>query len=271
MTAAKSDSRHEPDQLDSLELGGRLEEWLIRTIEAYPRPMLPLDREWEVSIAGLARQVPHVPRIATKPLELLDGLGAVHVGPRQVGFDGKEIDWDRVAQIRMQPAWMCFSDVMMEKQASIFASYLPLMPGRKFAARLCMKLFTTLIFAVLPLTDERNPFNDLIDWDTQVVARITYRGRLAGRTTEHDAGAAAMARQLCLPEYIRAITGVAAANGIPVIEDAVAVGATGGAIARAASWRETAQRLRQRFAGGQEIEDWQTTAQMPDDEQSPGA
>ena len=113
-------------------------------IDAYPRPTYPMAREWDVSIQGLVRLVPFVPRFATAPLALLDRFGAVTLSPQKVGLDGKDVTWDRVVEVRTEPAWTCLSAEMLELDLTRIITVIPAIPGRRWVLRRISELLFTL-------------------------------------------------------------------------------------------------------------------------------
>ncbi|QVQ53049.1 hypothetical protein J4H86_04390 [Spiractinospora alimapuensis] len=77
------------------------DEWLRWALLTYPQPEYPLEEDWSVSVAALLAKIPRFPRFAVRLLGVLDRFGAVRIGPQRLGFDGSELDWDRVTEIRL--------------------------------------------------------------------------------------------------------------------------------------------------------------------------
>lgn len=239
--------------------------WVARVLDAYPRPEHPLTEEWDASVQGLVRRVPFVPRVATRPLGLLDRFGAVTVGPRRVGLDGTDVDWDDVVEIRTEPAWTHLSAEALELDLAQYVRFLPPLPGRAWVVRKVVELVLSLYLAVLPPGDDAA--RDDADRDDsgqddsgrdddapvrtrdlreRAVTEIVRRRRFGSGETR--AGATAVLLQLALPGATDAILRTAAERGVPVVHVAVDETQVGAAVARAAQWRATALALRGRAA-----------------------
>ncbi|MFF3065279.1 hypothetical protein ACFVQ3_12030 [Oerskovia sp. NPDC057915] len=240
-------------RLDTLVTG-----WVGRALDAYPRPVLPLTDHWDASVAGLVRQVPYVPRFATRPLELLDRFGAVHVGPGEVGFDGDAIDWDRVLEVRTQPAWSSLSADALEANFAQYLRVIPRVPGRGWVLGKVSELLVSLYLSVVPLPDdgarlleadatssgETGPTG--ASFTRRTVTEIRYKRRIG--EGERQASTTSVLLQLAFPGSTDAMLALAAERGVPVVHVPVDEGEMGATIKRAAAWRSTALGLRDRFA-----------------------
>lgn len=220
-------------------------EWVRRVIAAYPRPTYPLEREWDVSVQGVVRLVPYVPRFATAPLALLDRFGAVTIGPRRVGLDGKDVDWDRVVEVRTAPAWTCLSAEALEVNLAQYVVALPPLPGRAWVLGKISELLLSLYLAVLPpdgddvLADA--PPDRMFD---RVVTEVVYRRRFG--TGEAQASTTSVLLQLALRGATDTIVRTAAERGVDVVHVKAEETSIGSVVARAATWRRTALDLRER-------------------------
>ena len=238
--------------------------WVGRALDVYPRPGLPLTAHWDASAAGLVRQVPYVPRFATKPLELLDRFGAVHVGPQEIGFDGDAVDWDRVIELRTHPAWSSLSADALEANFAQYLRVIPRLPGRGWVLGKVSELLVSLYLAVVPLPDDVARLlevGDTSDDDTEegpeevaerdlftrrTVTEIVYKRRFG--EGERQACTTSVLLQLAFPESTDAMLALAAERGVRVVHVPVDEGEMGATIKRAASWRSAALGLRERFA-----------------------
>ncbi|MEV7962021.1 hypothetical protein [Oerskovia paurometabola] len=243
-------------RLDALVTG-----WVGRALDAYPRPAVPLTEHWDASAAGLVRQVPLVPRFATKPLELLDRFGAVHVGPREVGFDGGAIDWDRVLEVRTQPAWSSLSADALEANFAQYLRVIPRVPGRGWVLGKVSELLVSLYLSVVPLPDDAARLlepGDTTDeaavggtapaggsFTRRTVTEILYKRRIG--EGERQASTTSVLLQLAFPGSTDAMLALAAERGVRVVHVPVDEGEMGATIKRAAAWRSTALGLRDRF------------------------
>ncbi|QGQ18511.1 hypothetical protein GC089_03640 [Cellulomonas sp. JZ18] len=224
--------------------------WVARVVETYPRPVHPLTREWDVSVQGLVRLVPLLPRFATAPLALLDRLGAVTVGPERVGLDGTDVEWDRVVEVRTEPAWACLSAAALEADLARFVTVLPPVPGRGWLVRRVSELLLSLYLAVLPAEGDGAPVADLeaalaedggplLD---HVVTSVTFTRRFG--QGEATASVPSALLQLALPGTAEVIVRTARDRGVAVTRLAPEETGVGSVVTRAATWRRTALTLR---------------------------
>lgn len=250
-------------------------EWVRRAIAAYPRPSYPLEREWDVSVQGVVRLVPYVPRFATAPLALLDRFGAVTIGPQRVGLDGKDVAWDRVVEVRTAPAWTCLSAEALEVNLAQYVVALPPLPGRAWVLRKISELLLSLYLAVLPpdadgddvvadahallgATGDEGEAADRPDGDAdvahadvppdpmfdRVVTQVVYQRRFG--TGEAQASTTSVLLQLALRGATDTIVRTAAERGVEVVHVRAEDTSVGSVVARAATWRRTALDLRDR-------------------------
>jgi len=224
-------------------------EWVRRVIAAYPRPTYPLEREWDVSVQGVVRLVPYVPRFATAPLALLDRFGAVTIGPQRVGLDGKDVDWDRVVEVRTAPAWTCLSAEALEVNLAQYVVALPPLPGRAWVLGKISELLLSLYLAVLPPDADGDGDDVLADAPPdrmfdRVVTEVVYRRRFG--TGEAQASTTSVLLQLALRGATDTLVRTAAERGVDVVHVKAEETSIGSVVARAATWRRTALDLRER-------------------------
>ncbi|MGN0113017.1 MAG: hypothetical protein ACI38P_15270, partial [Cellulosimicrobium funkei] len=193
--------------------------------------------------------VPYVPRFATAPLALLDRFGAVTIGPLRVGLDGKDVDWDRVVEVRTAPAWTCLSAEALEVNLAQYVVALPPLPGRAWVLGKISELLLSLYLAVLPPDADGDGDDVLADAPPdrmfdRVVTEVVYRRRFG--TGEAQASTTSVLLQLALRGATDTIVRTAAERGVDVVHVKAEETSIGSVVARAATWRRTALDLRER-------------------------
>lgn len=182
-------------------------DWAKTALDSVDRPAAPADRLWELSIAALVGRHPRVPGVAVKLLGLLDGFGAVAVGPGKVGFDGDEPSWDKVLEVRTHSMAGILPDSAVEKEIDRIRAKLPPVPGRKWVVTKATEGLLTLVMAATDIARHTE--------DRQIACEIVYSG-LLGRPKQVPAGLVACAILTAIPEASDSIVATAQARGIPV-------------------------------------------------------
>ncbi|NDL56613.1 hypothetical protein F7O44_05960 [Phytoactinopolyspora sp. XMNu-373] len=118
-------------------------------LDRVPSPSYPLTEDWEISVAAMLRMIPRVPKIATKPLGMLDRMGAIHIGLHKVGFDGNEVPWDKVVEIRTHDVRALMADQLVEYELARWRRVLPPVPGRAWVVGKAGELLVTLVLAAV--------------------------------------------------------------------------------------------------------------------------
>ncbi|MFJ8627070.1 hypothetical protein ACIRD3_30115 [Kitasatospora sp. NPDC093550] len=188
--------------------GGR---WALTALASVEPPSVPATEPWKLSLGTLIGRHPRTPAVVHKLLGLLDGLGAVHLGPSQVGFDGEEIDWDKVVEIRTRSAFEVLTTTALEHEVDRIREFLPPVPGRKWVVTKAGEALATVVLAAL----ERGSDDQRLD-ELTVPARIVYRG-LLGRQKTLDAAAFAAAALVVTPRAGESLIATARSRGIPVL------------------------------------------------------
>ncbi len=70
-------------------------------IRAVPTPALPLEEEWSAGLGHLVRAAPGFPERLSRFLSPLDRLAEVRLTPDVVGFDGADVRWAEVTELRL--------------------------------------------------------------------------------------------------------------------------------------------------------------------------
>lgn len=139
-------------------------------------PAAPAEEPWQLSLAGYLRQRTDLPKLALKPLGLLDRYGEIAVSPTEMAFDGEDVPWGRVVRLELRDVVEVVSDAAMAREAEKIRSMLPPVPGRKWVVDHAMALLGDLAGPYLAKTH-----------GGAVVSEVVHRGRL-GREKTLQAG-----------------------------------------------------------------------------------
>ncbi|WP_405012825.1 hypothetical protein [Kitasatospora sp. NBC_01539] len=208
-------------------------DWVRRALASLPPPEAPAAVEWEVSIAALIGRHPRVPGPAVRLLHLLDGFGQVAVGPERVGFDGDDVAWEKVQELRLHSTLDLLPDVVVGKEVDRIREYLPPVPGRRWVVTRAAEGLVTLVLAAVEAAERE---------DLLLPCEIVHRG-LLGRPKQLNGGLFAAAVLALLPAASESLIATAKARGIPV----VAVDPDGVRADRAQRLRSTSAALRDRL------------------------
>ncbi|MEW1906938.1 hypothetical protein AB0442_00570 [Kitasatospora sp. NPDC085895] len=194
-------------------------DWVRRALATLPPPEAPATDDWEVSIAALIGRHPRVPGPAVWLLHQLDGLGQVAFGPEKVGFDGEDVPWAKVQELRLHSTLDLLPDVVLDKEVDRIREFLPPVPGRKW------------VVARAAGREER-----------LLPCEIVHRG-LLGRPRQLGGGLFAATALAALPAAADGLVATAKAHGVPVVP----VEPTGTRADRAERLRAASGRLRDRL------------------------
>ncbi|WP_331766694.1 hypothetical protein [Embleya sp. NBC_00896] len=185
-------------------------DWVHSTLDALPAPAAPTAVQWEFSLGALVSRHPKVPAITARPLRLLDGLGAVRFGPKTVGFDGEDIEWEKVVRLTLHDAFASMTTAALDAEIDRVRDVLPPLPGRKWAVTKVVEGLVTVVLASLEQADDRR-----LD-SAEVACEITYRGRFGREKTLRASlfATALLARQTAVADSLVA---TARANGVEVV------------------------------------------------------
>ncbi|KAB7847823.1 hypothetical protein [Streptomyces mobaraensis] len=193
---------------DRLAAGG---DWVMEALERLGAPDAPATRPWKVSLGTLIGSHPLVPAALAKPLRLLDRFGAVCVGPDSVGFDGEDIPWDKVVEIRMVGGYRSLTKDVIDGAFEGVRRVLIAVPGRDWVLDRVAEALTTLLFRRLRGADETGTVQDVL-----VPGEIVYRGAL-GRKKSCEASLYPLAFLLGSPAVVHGLLTTAEARGVAVV------------------------------------------------------
>lgn len=185
-------------------------EWAYAALTSIDPPAVPALEPWKISIGALLLRHPQIPQLAHKALGLLDGFGAVHIGPDAVGFDGEEIAWDKVIEIRTRNAFEVMTTQALEHEVDRLRQFLPPVPGRKWVVTKAAEAIATVVLAAL----ERGSVDQRLD-ELDVPVEIVHRG-LMGRHRVRTGGLFAAASLVVVDQLNASLLATAQKRGIPV-------------------------------------------------------
>ncbi|MFI6154496.1 hypothetical protein ACIBCA_17625 [Kitasatospora sp. NPDC051170] len=185
-------------------------QWARTALTSVAPPPVPALEPWKLSTGTLIARHPRTPAVVHRLLGMLDGLGAVHLGPAKVGFDGEEIEWAKVVEIRTRNAFEVLTTTALEQEVDRIREFLPPVPGRKWAVTKAAEALATVVLAAL----ERGSVDQRLDTLT-VPAQIVHRG-LLGRQRTLDAGTFAAATLVVVGQVGDSLIATAEHHGIPV-------------------------------------------------------
>lgn len=191
-------------------------QWARTALTSVAPPPAPAVEPWKLSTGTLIGRHPRTPSVVHRLLGMLDGLGAVHLGPAKVGFDGEEIEWAKVVEIRTRNAFEVLTTTALEQEVDRIREFLPPVPGRKWAVTKAAEALATVVLAAL----ERGSVDQRLDTMT-VPAQIVHRGML-GRQRTLDAGSFAAATLVVVGQVSDSIVATAERHGVPVLPAAPA-------------------------------------------------
>ncbi|MEV4559884.1 hypothetical protein AB0K51_23220 [Kitasatospora sp. NPDC049285] len=183
-------------------------DWARRALDTHPRPDVPPTEDWEVSLAGLVARLPRVPGPAVKLLHLLDGLGQVSIGPEQVGFDGEQVDWSRVLEIRCHSSLDFLPGVVVDREVDRIRELFPPVPGRRWLVTKAVEALLTVALAAFDAAERQ---------ERALPCEIVSKN-LIGRPKPLPGGLFAASVLTLIPEAGDSLLAAARARGIPVVE-----------------------------------------------------
>jgi hypothetical protein len=180
----------------------------IRELLEKVRPVAgPVVEPWSFGFGYVLGEHPQVPKRLRGLVRKLDRFGGMSISQQSVGFDGEDVDWDKVTQVRTRNlVEYLLSDAVDEQLATL---PVPWFPGRKrLLDAISRAVLTLLVASVKEQLDSRGV-------DIRIPAEIEYKGALR-RTKELGPGVFA-ALVLADPAVSQCVQATAAAKGIPVV------------------------------------------------------
>ncbi|SEK32916.1 hypothetical protein [Streptacidiphilus jiangxiensis] len=185
-------------------------EWVYKALTSIAPPSVPANDPWVLSIGALLGRHPRTPQLAHKALGLLDGFGAVHLGPDAVGFDGDEIAWEKVVEVRTRNAFEVMTTQALEQEVDRIRQFLPPVPGRKWLVMRAAEALATVMLAALEAGSVDRPL-DLVE----VPVEIVHKGML-GRQRVLLGGLFAVSGLVVVAPAADSLVATARQHGVPV-------------------------------------------------------
>lgn len=188
-------------------------QWAYAALAAWEPPQVPAAEPWKLSVGALVGRHRRTPGVVRKALGLLDGFGAVSVGPEGVGFDGDHVEWDRVEEIRTRSAYEMLTTQALDREVDRLREFLPPVPGRKWVVTKATEVLTTVVLAALEQGSE-----DRLG-ELTVPSEIVHRGLLGRRRTLSGGLFAVAVLTVVLPAG-RSVLATAEEHGVKITEAA---------------------------------------------------
>jgi hypothetical protein len=189
---------------DVTEEVGRLRALIERT---RPDPG-PVTGRWSLGIGDLFAEHPKVPKRLRGLVRKLDRYGGLAITEETVEFDGDDVEWSSVTEIRTRNLVEYLLSDAVDQQLETVP--LPWFPGRKRVLDAVGKAVLTLLVAAAKQQLERR------DVDIRIPAEVHYRGTLRRRRELAPGVLAALV--LADPAVNQCLLATAAAHGIEVRE-----------------------------------------------------
>lgn len=196
----------EPEEhADSSEVR-ELVEMFQRLLESRRPPAGPVPERWSFGLGDVFAEHPKVPKRLRGLVRRLDRFGGIVLTPQEITFDGEDVPWDKVTEVRTRHMVdYLLGDAVQQQVENI---PMPWFPGRKRLLDAFGKALLTVTIATAKDQLER------FELDLRVPAEIEYKGAF-GRRKELNAGVLA-AVVLADPAVNSSVIATAQARGVPV-------------------------------------------------------
>jgi hypothetical protein len=167
-------------------------------------PAGPIPDEWSIGVGDLLAEHPRVPRRVRGLVVKLNRFGGISYSPQEVVFDGDDVPWEKVTEVRTRHVVDYLVGDAVQQQVENLP--VPWFPGRR---RLLDALGQALLTVTIATAKDQ-----LDNLDTRIPAEIVYKASF-GRTKELNAGLVS-ALILTDPMVSDALVATAQARGITV-------------------------------------------------------
>jgi hypothetical protein len=200
--ADKADEADEADEAEVVALADRFRS----LVDSRRPPPGPIVEPWALGVGDLLTEIPKVPKRLHGVVRRLNRFGGIAIAPATIGFDGDDVDWSKVTEVRTRHVVdYLLGDAV---QAQVERLPLPWFPGRRRALDALGKALLTLTIATAKSQlDDRGP-------DLRVPAEVEYRALLGRRKTLNAGVVGALV--LADPGVRQSVLATAEARGVPV-------------------------------------------------------
>jgi hypothetical protein len=198
----QDDKEEDADESDIRELVDQLK----ALVDSRRPPPGPVVDKWSLGVGDLLAEHPKVPKRLRGLIRRLDRFGGLEITHERIGFDGDDVKWSDVTEVRTRHMVdYLLGDAVQQQVENI---PLPPFPGRR-------KLLDAMGKAMLTLTiaTAEQELDDL-GLDLRVPAEIEYRASFGRRKTIGAGVLAAVV--LADPSVSQCLVATAQARGIPV-------------------------------------------------------
>ncbi|WP_149183521.1 hypothetical protein [Streptomyces sp. TRM49041] len=186
-------------------------DWVMEAVERAGVPDSPATEPWEMSLGRLLATHPLVPDALAGPLQYLDGLGALRLGPESVGFDGDDVPWERATEIRAVGVTRVLTKVAVDGALEGIRQSLAGVPGRGWVMDRVSEVFTKLVAVCLTRAEEAGTVQEV-----HVPGEIVFRGPLGVRRTSTASLYPALFL-LASPPTVKSLVATAESHGVRVV------------------------------------------------------
>ncbi len=177
----------------------------------------PATRRWGVGIGEVAASVPKMPGLVREIARQLNQFGSVVVSPDGIEYDGDEVPWSKVTEIRARRLVGYLVTDGITKQVDRFPLWR--FPGRELVLNRLTHAALTAVAVAADLKLDSGVFT------VYIPAEVHYRGMLRAKDIQPGVPAALVLADPAVRDMVEA---TAKAHGIPVVlaeDDALEVAA----------------------------------------------
>jgi hypothetical protein len=169
-------------------------------------PAGPIPGEWSIGVGDLLAEHPKVPSRVRGLIVKLNRFGGVAYSPQEIAFDGEDVPWEKVTEVRTRHVVDYLVGDAVQQQVENLP--MPWFPGRK---RLLDALGQALLTITIATAKEQL---EKFELDLRVPAEVAYKASF-GRTKELGAGVVS-ALVLADPAVNQSLIATAQARGVTV-------------------------------------------------------